>query len=115
MFKIASPTDLQTELRSILAYADSAHPSRVKLAEDLQLLADRVAGKKPKGDFMLVRQHGLDDTVISGHKTKAEAEKAMRKHGGEPNSLDTNGLKVLDMKHWELVEVSGKWTVRPKK
>jgi hypothetical protein len=43
MDKIASPKELATELRSILAYAEQAKPSRDKIATDLRALADRTA------------------------------------------------------------------------
>jgi len=46
MDKIASPEDLQAELRKLLAYAESEHPSREKLASGMKALADRVAGNK---------------------------------------------------------------------
>ena len=42
MDKIASPDELQSELRRLLAYAESESPSRVKLAEGLDVLANRV-------------------------------------------------------------------------
>jgi len=43
MRKIASPQDLQADLQDLLAYSQSAEPSRAKLASDLRDLADRVA------------------------------------------------------------------------
>ena len=48
MDKIASPDELQAELRKLLAYAESEVPSRSKLATGLKQLADRVARK---GDY----------------------------------------------------------------
>jgi len=44
MNKIATPQDLQGELREILAYCQTNHPSRVVLASKLSVLADRVSG-----------------------------------------------------------------------
>jgi len=47
MDKIASPQDLQNELRRLVAYAEGAEgvrPSREKLASELHELATRVAG-----------------------------------------------------------------------
>jgi hypothetical protein len=46
MKKIASPADLQTELRRLLAYTQSEQPSRVKIAAALRELAERVAAKE---------------------------------------------------------------------
>jgi hypothetical protein len=43
MDKIASPQDLQAELRRLLAYSQSEKPSREKIAGELRALADRVA------------------------------------------------------------------------
>lgn len=46
MKKIASPIALRSELASILEYAKTNHPSRAKLAADLQSLATRVASEE---------------------------------------------------------------------
>jgi hypothetical protein len=43
MNKIASPLELQAELRSLLAYASSTNPSREKIATTLASLADRLS------------------------------------------------------------------------
>lgn len=43
MKKIASPEELQTELRTLLAYSESPNPSRGRVAGALRGLADRVA------------------------------------------------------------------------
>ena len=48
MRKIASPQDLQAELRRLLAYSQSDQPSREMLASELRGLADRVAGNLKK-------------------------------------------------------------------
>jgi hypothetical protein len=45
MNKIASPQQLQAELRRLLAYAGSEMPSRKRIASELRELADRVAAK----------------------------------------------------------------------
>ena len=68
-------------------------------------------------NFALVQAKGLDDVVLSCHKTKVQAEKAMRKRGGEPNSLFTNGLRIVDISpsgQWELIPIFGILTVRPR-
>ena len=70
-----------------------------------------------KNIFALVLAKGLDDVVLSCHKTMEQAEKAMRKRGGEPGSLFTNGLRIVDISPsgcWELIECFGKLTIRPK-
>lgn len=50
MNKIASPQDLQNELRRLVAYAESENPSREKLGSELHDLASRVAGQKEAVD-----------------------------------------------------------------
>lgn len=54
MNKIASPAELQSELRRLVAYSQTATPSRARIAAQLKDLADRVAGEKkreiPKGE-----------------------------------------------------------------
>ena len=77
----------------------------------------KTAKALPKGDFALVQSKGMDDVVLSVHKTQDEAEKAMRKHGGEPGSLDARGMRVVNVGpkgKAELLETFGKLTVRPK-
>ena len=77
----------------------------------------KVARAIPKGDFALVQSHGMDDVVLSVHKTQEDAEKAMRKHGGEPNSMFQKGMRIVDVgPHGksEIIEISGKLTTRPK-
>ena len=49
MKKIASPAELQTELRRLLAYSQSEKPSRAKLAAEMRKLADRVAADRVAG------------------------------------------------------------------
>lgn len=43
MHKIATPTELQSELRRLLAYSEGRQPSRVVLARALRNLSERVA------------------------------------------------------------------------
>jgi hypothetical protein len=47
MDKIASATELQAELRKLLAYAATHQPSRTVLARDLMTLGVRVGGELP--------------------------------------------------------------------
>jgi len=44
MKKIASPQDLQTEIRRLMALCQEDEPSREKLASEIRNLADRLAG-----------------------------------------------------------------------
>jgi len=72
--------------------------------------------KKPSGRFALVRAFGVSDKVLSVHKDLAAAQKAMRKLGGEPDSLVTGGMRVVDLEagHTELIQaLEGGWTTRP--
>ena len=77
----------------------------------------KTAKSLPKGDYALVQHKGMDDVVLSVHKTQEEAEKAMRKRGGEPNSIDSRGMRVVNVGpkgKAELLEVFDKLTIRPK-
>jgi hypothetical protein len=69
------------------------------------------------GTFALVRAEGMKDRVISLHKTKEAAEKAMEKKGGIPHSLFTKGMRVVDVGpngFYEVIEVFGQKTIRPR-
>ena len=46
MQKIATPNELQDELRRVIAYAESELPSRARIAADLNALSDRLAGTR---------------------------------------------------------------------
>ena len=67
MDKIASPTELQQELRKLLAYAESDTPSREKLASGISGLADRVAGM-PDGSV------GTFLKIMQSHITQWDAQ-----------------------------------------
>lgn len=47
MDKIASATELQAELRKLLAYAGTSQPSRKVIARDLATLTMRMGGELP--------------------------------------------------------------------
>ena len=47
MDRIATATELQAELRQLLAYAQTPHPSRIFLARSLVQLGQRVAKDLP--------------------------------------------------------------------
>lgn len=61
MHKIASPSDLQSELHRILSYARTSTPSRQVIASELRDLADRVAAKISVGDRVEAGRKGTDD------------------------------------------------------
>lgn len=73
--------------------------------------------KKSPWNFALVQSVCMDDKVISVHRDKPSAEKAMRKLGGEPDSLFTKGMRVCDISPtgpWELITIFNKRAVRPR-
>lgn len=51
MNKIASPDELQSELRRLLAYAQTERPSRERIAHALDTLSERVGAAAPKTVF----------------------------------------------------------------
>lgn len=68
-------------------------------------------------DWALVRGRGMDDDVVSTHRTKEAAVKAMRKAGGDPDSLFTRGMRVVHVGPGgadEAIEIFGKRTIRPR-
>lgn len=71
MNKIATPQDLQTELRCLLALVEDSNgekPSREKLAADIRELADRVAGYSvaPKTHEILSKaKEGVLEAAVS--------------------------------------------------
>jgi stalled ribosome rescue protein Dom34 len=72
---------------------------------------------RPTDLWALVKVIGADDIVLSTHSTKEEAEKAMEKKGGTPNSSFQNGMRVMPIgpdAKIEIIKVMGKWTTRPK-
>jgi hypothetical protein len=74
--------------------------------------------KKPKGGYALVSNQGpFRETVVGCFKTHEAAVTEMRKRGGEPASLFTAGLRVVDVtpeSAMELVYVLTEWSIRPK-
>jgi hypothetical protein len=52
MHRIANTTELQSELRRLIAYAESPQPSRERLAAALNDLSERVAASPPKVVFL---------------------------------------------------------------
>jgi hypothetical protein len=79
-----------------------------------QFLSEAV---RPTDEWALVKSKGMDDIVLSTHSTKEEAEKAMEKKGGTPNSLFQSGMTVRNIgptSKTEVIKVMGTWTIRPK-
>jgi hypothetical protein len=73
--------------------------------------------RKPKGDWALIKSSGMDDAVLSTHATEEAAEGAMRKRGGEPHSMFTKSMRIVNvgpLGKAELIHVFGKWTTRPR-
>jgi hypothetical protein len=64
--------------------------------------------------LLLVQSVGLDDVVLSKHRTQSSAETAMRKRGGEPNSLITRGMRIVPADSVEVIECFGRKVIRPK-
>jgi hypothetical protein len=72
---------------------------------------------RPTDPWALVKVIGADDIVLSTHSTKEEAEKAMEKKGGTPNSSFQSGMRIMPIgtdAKIEIIKVMGKWTTRPK-
>jgi hypothetical protein len=69
MEKIATPDELQAEIRKLLTYAKSGNPSRHKLAQDLKTLASRTAiDKQASGPLDAYINKGLEEwweTVVA--------------------------------------------------
>lgn len=87
--KIASATELQTELRKLLAYAQTPNPSRELLLRDLEVLSLRVAGFK--GALQRMETDELIkafDGLRPGQKIKVTL-KAVMGHGDSENGKPT--------------------------
>ncbi len=71
MEKIASPQELQSEIRSILAYVHhSEKPDRQVVAVRLRELADRVAGEgRSFGDLLKAKYRGVKYDAKTGRGT----------------------------------------------
>jgi len=72
---------------------------------------------RPTDLWALVKSSGMDDMVLSTHTTKEDAEKAMTKKGGTPNSLFQSGMHIIQIgpnSKTEVIKIMGKWTTRPK-
>ena len=72
----------------------------------------------PKHPYAIIRSKGLDDIVLSTHKTIAQAQKALVRLGGDPGPISQCGdrsLRVVSADAYEIIEsYMGGYTVRPK-
>ena len=69
MQKIASPQDLQAELRRLLAYSQGTQPSREVMATELRSLAasvDRVSASAPPYKHIVDRLKYIEDDEANG-------------------------------------------------
>jgi len=79
MDKIASPQELTSELRQLLAYAESENPSREKLATDLNGLATRVGSTtKVARDDVFYEIVDQRETVKLYHRLEKEDEQSAK-------------------------------------
>jgi len=92
MNKIASPQQLQDELRRLLAYAQTEKPSREKLAAGLNALADRVAGAEK--ETVPESEQGLLKDQVRRNKGKY--------HG--PNGLKSGQKYKYQGKDWYILD-----------
>jgi len=124
MKKIASPDELASELRSLLAYASGEQPSREKVAAALSALADRVGAASGNllrlldnpgtslNDLIREAHHSFYGEVVeeiakglsrsTGSSFKAESDRGafgVRGGGGEFWMVIDNGGRDLIMKH----------------
>ena len=117
MDKIASPVELADQLRKILAYAQSDQPSRQKLADSLEVLANRVAanplgGPEPTPEQLQKSRKAIEklkalnlgpraysgrgmygDYCVGVTVTHEEAKQIKKMFGGA--SLDSMGMGVI--------------------
>lgn len=85
MDKLASPAQLVSELRTLLAYAESPNPSRAKLASGLESLANRTAkapqlpGSKEIDEAisLLIKGLTLSFPTVSKSEIREEANSAV--------------------------------------
>lgn len=99
MKKIASPDELVSELRSLLAYAEGDQPSREKLVSGLNGLADRTA-RSPASwakniyvrDFQALRKpaESVEDILQDLILAVVNLE-----HAGDLDSQETRELRAL--------------------
>jgi hypothetical protein len=69
MNKIASPTELHAELSALLRYAQSATPSRARIARKLEELSERVAAASTMNEAYLMEVANLFTKAVA--KTRA--------------------------------------------
>lgn len=87
MRKIANSRELRTELRGILAYAESNNPSRVTIASELNAVTDRLAADVTKADWE--RALKADEDMLA----KYRANLAKIQKGEQVKNLSEQGAK----------------------
>jgi len=114
MNKIASPQDLQAELRRLLAYAQTEKPSREKLAAEMRGLANRVAADVRLGsDVDELDAIRVAERIKQGiHGGRAEAKDflfAVKR--GDPKDIRTTAeaLYAVASNSQRTAEMLGRW------
>jgi molecular chaperone GrpE (heat shock protein) len=87
MQKIADANELESELRRLLAYAQTERPSRSRMASDLQTLSARLSRyaaefEAGKFDSVLNGLHAILDAIsdgLAGHGDRANQESSALK------------------------------------
>ena len=108
MDKIASPEGLIRELRTLLAYAESKEPSRVKLAASLNGLADRTAAVKDLADLLKIAPDWYKKQEDI-RRRQAALQQEFNKEWAEAHEELEEGTRVLRTEiHDALVKYFGK-------
>lgn len=106
---------LEHVIEAVGEYDEGVEGSTDRLTELLDH-SPRAQQNPAKGNWALVKAVGmLDDQVLSVHGTKEAAEKAMRKRGGEPDSMFTRGMRIVNVgpgSGMEMIEIFGNRTIR---
>jgi len=119
MQKIASPQQLQTEIKRLMAYAEGDEPSRVVLATRLRELADRVSAKfeGPKWLERMLKRHKYTYSKgtykIEVSDREADANRLESKINAEANRMKSSDEEAgFDVEAWGTQDPkSGKYTV----
>lgn len=104
MDRIASPHELQSELRRLLAYSQSERPSREKLALEIRRLADRVSSHSSRSaGFLQDKVNGQDVTNLEPEEAAKlrQLVRSVVRGGGGSVRLDTRG----STKGWTYIKV----------
>lgn len=117
MDKIASPQDLQKEIRRILAMCvGPERPSRKLLAQELRALAGRVAARVPPGLERLMRMTVHEGHEVKGHevwvyfKTERDANKFEDRYNAKFDKDDEDDQD--QMAYGALDPKTGRYTIK---